>query len=236
VQVAAELRARVVEATRGLTCSVGVAPNMMLAKIASDRNKPDGQCVVGATREEVLQFIADLPIRKVRLLCHPVGRHHVLCACSGACGGGGLVCVACAVPVQTLGLWSATAVCRRKVSSVRVVRCLNNQHDCVAHCTPCLLQIPGIGKVTEQTLQALGVSSCSDLIRQATLLTALLSDISSSSLIEAGLGLGATEHHARGGGEGSSEPGRKGISCERTFGAMSTAAEMEAMVSHCCCC
>lgn len=96
-----------------------------------------------------------------------------------------------------------------------------------------MLQIPGIGKVTEQTLQALGVSSCSDLIRQAALLIALLSDISSSSLIQAGLGLGATEHHAKAGGEGSSEPGRKGISCERTFAAMSSAAEMEAMVGCC---
>jgi hypothetical protein len=92
------------------------------------------------------------------------------------------------------------------------------------------VQIPGIGKVTEQTLQALGVSTCSDLISHAALLTALLSDISSSSLIEAGLGLGATEHSSRGGGPGSSEPARKGISCERTFGAMSSLAEMEQMV------
>jgi DNA polymerase kappa len=64
-QVAEELRSKVVEATGGLTCSVGVAPNMMLAKIASDRNKPNGQCAVAATREAVLDFIADLPIRKV---------------------------------------------------------------------------------------------------------------------------------------------------------------------------
>lgn len=64
-QVAAELRSKVVEATRGLTCSVGIAPNMMLAKVASDKNKPNGQCVVGASRDEVLAFIADLPIRKV---------------------------------------------------------------------------------------------------------------------------------------------------------------------------
>lgn len=96
------------------------------------------------------------------------------------------------------------------------------------------MQIPGVGKVTEQVLQALGVSTCSDLISHAALLTALLSDISSSSLIEAGLGLGATQHSSRGsggGGENATEPGRKGISCERTFGAMSSAGEMEAMVS-----
>lgn len=92
-------------------------------------------------------------------------------------------------------------------------------------------QIPGIGKVTEQTLQALGVSTCSDLIAHAALLTALLSDISSSSLIQAGLGLGSTQHSSRasGGGEGG-EPGRKGISCERTFGAMSLPGDMEQMV------
>lgn len=65
-QVAAELRSKVVEATQGLTCSVGVAPNMMLAKIASDKNKPNGQCMVGTTRDQVLDFIADLPVRKVR--------------------------------------------------------------------------------------------------------------------------------------------------------------------------
>lgn len=81
----------------------------------------------------------------------------------------------------------------------------------------------------EQTLQALGVNTCSDLIKHAALLTALLSEISSSSLIQAGLGLGSTEHSSRGGAD-SSEPGRKGISCERTFSAMSAAAEMEQMV------
>jgi hypothetical protein len=80
----------------------------------------------------------------------------------------------------------------------------------------------------EQMLQALGVSTCSHLITHAALLSALLSDISSSSLMHAGLGLGATEHSSRGGEAG--EPARKGISCERTFGAMSAAAEMEGMV------
>lgn len=84
--------------------------------------------------------------------------------------------------------------------------------------------------MTEQVLQALGVSTCSDLLRHAALITALMSEVSSSSLITAGLGLGATEHSSRGGGPGSSEPGRKGISCERTFGAMSSAADMEQMV------
>lgn len=63
-QVAAELRAKVTAATQ-LTCSVGVAPNVTLAKIASDMNKPNGQAVVTANRDAVMAFVHDLPIRKV---------------------------------------------------------------------------------------------------------------------------------------------------------------------------
>ena len=54
-----------------LTASAGLAPNMMLAKVASDMNKPDGQYTVTATREGVVEFVQKLPIRKVSiLLCH----------------------------------------------------------------------------------------------------------------------------------------------------------------------
>jgi DNA polymerase IV len=70
-----------------LTASAGIGPNKLIAKIASDLNKPDGQCEVKP--EDVPEFIAQLPVRK---------------------------------------LW-------------------------------------GIGKVTEQKLERLGVSSCADLQR-----------------------------------------------------------------------
>lgn len=49
----------------GLTASAGIAPNKMLAKIASDMNKPNGQFLVEPTREGVLKFMEELPIRKV---------------------------------------------------------------------------------------------------------------------------------------------------------------------------
>ncbi len=46
-----------------LTASAGIGPNKLIAKIASDMNKPNGQCEVAP--EDVADFIADLPVRKL---------------------------------------------------------------------------------------------------------------------------------------------------------------------------
>lgn len=59
-----DIRRRIHEAT-GLTASAGLAPNKMLAKIASDMNKPNGQFVVAPSRERILEFLKELPVRKV---------------------------------------------------------------------------------------------------------------------------------------------------------------------------
>lgn len=48
----------------GLTCSCGIAPNRMLAKVCSDRNKPDGQFHLPPTLEAVSSFARELEIRK----------------------------------------------------------------------------------------------------------------------------------------------------------------------------
>jgi DNA polymerase IV (archaeal DinB-like DNA polymerase) len=45
-----------------LTCSIGVGPNKLVAKVASDFQKPDSLTVV---REEVELFLAPLPVRKL---------------------------------------------------------------------------------------------------------------------------------------------------------------------------
>lgn len=63
--VVEEMRKEVEKVTGGLTCSAGLASNFMLAKIASDKNKPDGQCVIGPENENILSFIRDLPVRKI---------------------------------------------------------------------------------------------------------------------------------------------------------------------------
>ncbi|KAA8545772.1 hypothetical protein F0562_020777 [Nyssa sinensis] len=63
-EIAEELRAGVYEET-GLTCSAGVAPNRLLAKVCSDINKPNGQFVLPNDRMAVVTFISSLPIRKI---------------------------------------------------------------------------------------------------------------------------------------------------------------------------
>jgi nucleotidyltransferase/DNA polymerase involved in DNA repair len=47
----------------GLTASVGIGPNKLVAKIASDLRKPDGLLVVAP--EEVKMFLSPLPIRRL---------------------------------------------------------------------------------------------------------------------------------------------------------------------------
>ncbi|XP_023220669.1 DNA polymerase kappa-like [Centruroides sculpturatus] len=59
-----EIRQKIFESTQ-LTVSAGIAPNMMLAKICSDRNKPNGQYRIPPNKEERKNFISKLPLRKI---------------------------------------------------------------------------------------------------------------------------------------------------------------------------
>ena len=61
-EVAAETK-KAVKDRHGLTCSIGVAPNKSAAKIASDRNKPDGLTIVPFGG--VADFLAPLPVEVV---------------------------------------------------------------------------------------------------------------------------------------------------------------------------
>jgi len=54
---------RSIRETTSLTCSIGIAPNKFLAKVASDLHKPDGLTIIPP--EKVPKFIEKLPIEKV---------------------------------------------------------------------------------------------------------------------------------------------------------------------------
>ena len=60
--IGAEIRRRIAAQT-GLTASVGIAPNKLLAKIASDLNKPDGMCRIDAAN--LREILDPLPIHKL---------------------------------------------------------------------------------------------------------------------------------------------------------------------------
>ncbi|PWN28514.1 DNA/RNA polymerase, partial [Jaminaea rosea] len=130
----AELRRQVREET-GLTVSVGVAPNTMLAKIGSDKNKPDGQFRLEATASDCIDFMHALPVRKV----------------------------------------------------------------------------PGVGRVTERILQALGVETCGDIWRLRVRIALVLGDGDLEWLLRYNLGIASS----------IVEPGkreeRKSVGREHTF-------------------
>ncbi|XP_075038100.1 DNA polymerase kappa [Mixophyes fleayi] len=144
-----EMRFRIEQRTT-LTASAGIAPNMMLAKVCSDKNKPNGQYVIPHDRQAVMDFIKDLPIRKV----------------------------------------------------------------------------PGVGKVTEKMLQALGITTCTDLYQQRALLSLLFSEISWHNFLNISLGLGST--HIEKDGE------RKSMSTERTFSEINATEEQYELCRELC--
>jgi DNA polymerase-4 len=61
-QIALRIKERIYSETR-LTCSIGIAPNKFLAKIASDMHKPDGLTIIKA--DEVDAFLATLPVERI---------------------------------------------------------------------------------------------------------------------------------------------------------------------------
>lgn len=61
-EIARKIMEEVLE-KEGLTCSVGIGPNKMIAKIASDYKKPYGLTVI--TAEDVKDFLFPLKVRKI---------------------------------------------------------------------------------------------------------------------------------------------------------------------------
>ena len=61
-ETAREIKNGIMKAT-GLTCSIGIAPNKLLAKMASEMQKPDGVTVI--TEMDIESRIWPLPVRKL---------------------------------------------------------------------------------------------------------------------------------------------------------------------------
>lgn len=67
-RIAEDIRKKIFERTGGLTASAGIAPNKLLAKMASDFNKPNGQFTIAP--HQIEEFIKKIPVEKI----HGVGK------------------------------------------------------------------------------------------------------------------------------------------------------------------
>jgi DNA polymerase-4 len=63
-EIAREIKARI-KGEMDLTCSIGIAPNKLLAKIASDMQKPDGITIITGTEDDIRTRIWPLAVRKL---------------------------------------------------------------------------------------------------------------------------------------------------------------------------
>ncbi|BCS23195.1 Y-family DNA polymerase [Aspergillus puulaauensis] len=63
-QAVGRMRAEILERTK-ISVSAGIAANAKIAKISSNRNKPDGQYCVPNNRDAIMEFMNELPMRKV---------------------------------------------------------------------------------------------------------------------------------------------------------------------------
>lgn len=61
-EIAAEIKFNIREAV-GITCSIGIAPNKLLAKLASDMQKPDGLTIIAG--DDIESRIHPMPARKL---------------------------------------------------------------------------------------------------------------------------------------------------------------------------
>lgn len=63
-EVVERMRAEILDSTK-VSVSAGIAANAKIAKIASNKNKPNGQFRVPSDRQAIMQFMHELPVRKV---------------------------------------------------------------------------------------------------------------------------------------------------------------------------
>lgn len=65
-EVLKEIQKQVLEATGGLTLSLGVANNRFLAKLSSEKNKPNGVFVLRRKRQLIYNFLDSFPLGRIK--------------------------------------------------------------------------------------------------------------------------------------------------------------------------
>ena len=70
--IAYQIKARI-RHSFGITCSIGIAPNKLLAKLASDMQKPDGLTII--TPEDVTRILERMPIKELCGIGKKMQRH-----------------------------------------------------------------------------------------------------------------------------------------------------------------
>ena len=67
--------------TLNLPCSIGIAPNKFLAKLASDLEKPNGLCAVPRDPETIISFLTPLPVGRIwgvgKVTARHLGEHQI---------------------------------------------------------------------------------------------------------------------------------------------------------------
>ena len=125
--IAKELRGRIFDET-ALTSSAGIAPNKMLAKIASDWRKPNGQFAIPPSKVE--DFMRTLPVKKLWGI-GPKGAERFASLGIETCGD--LQKYSLTEMVQAFGRWGRElyALCRgeddRPVEPNRIRKSLSNE-------------------------------------------------------------------------------------------------------------
>ncbi len=71
-RICATIKARIRE-EHGITCSIGIAPNKLLAKLASDMQKPDGLTIIPPDR--IAQTLEQLPVKELCGIGRKMERH-----------------------------------------------------------------------------------------------------------------------------------------------------------------
>ena len=165
--IAKEIRARILRDTR-LSASAGIAPNKMLAKIASDWRKPNGQFAI--LPEQIAGFMSGLPVRKLWGIGPKSAERF---ASQGIHTCADLQKLTLAELIHSFGKWGEELhrLCRgeddREVSPHRISKSLSNETTFADHLVSMEECLAAIGELSGELLGELRLKASERRIRKA---------------------------------------------------------------------